>query len=132
MNLLSPFFICNWYSRGVIRRTQAVAEAVHPNPAQGRRMKRAQQESNVDTRQLRHNPPVRLYSIWPFWAEPCFSTEHLSLRVPAKQMAHCIIEEILIKGLFTRVWHAKRNQQETMQYSKDSNNGVLLSKERNS
>lgn len=67
-------------------------------------MKRAQQESNVETRELWQNLIVRLYSIWPFWAESCFSMEHLSIRVAAKQMAHCIIEEILIKGLLTKVW----------------------------
>lgn len=81
-----------------------MAEAVRPNPLQRRHVKRAQQESNVETRQLWQNPLVRLYSIWPFWAKTRFSTEHLSIRVPAKQMAHCIIEEVLIKGLFTKVW----------------------------
>lgn len=81
-----------------------MAETVCPNPAQERHVKKAQKKLNMETRQLWQNPLVRLYSIWPFWAEPCFSTEHLSIRVPARQMAHCIIKEILIKGLFTKVW----------------------------
>lgn len=37
-----------------------------------------------------------------------FSMEHLSIRVAAKQMAHCITEEILIKGLLTKAWQVEK------------------------
>lgn len=105
MYLINTFFkTLLGTASGAVRRMQTgCGTGCLSEPPSRRRMMRAQQTKwGNKTVMAKSSCQAVFHLALPGWV--LLLTEHISIRVPGKQMAHCVTEESLIKGLFTTFW----------------------------